>query len=153
MIQQILEQLVADVLRVAEAGAAVAPHDERLRQHAQRLHALAAHVPALDRLATALDRLAAAEPESAAVPLLDLLVLTRQLCASLAGVAVVEGALGPPAKSEAPLRNTVPVISLIPVLDGFFQHATLVRSHLTPELRQDCRYQLSGEKKYLRPPD
>jgi hypothetical protein len=152
MIQEALQQLVNDVLRVAEAGAAVAPHDERLRQHAQRLHALSVHVPALEKLAAALDRLTESSSDAAAVPLLDLLVLTRQLCAGLAGAAVVEGALESPTVVVRP-RNTVPVISLIPVLDGFFQRATLERSHLTPELRQDCRYQLSSETKYLRPPD
>jgi hypothetical protein len=152
MIQQVLEQLVADVLRVAEAGAAVAPHDERLQQHAQRLHALSVHVPTLEKLAAALDGLTDSTPETAAVPMLDLLVLTRQVCAGLAGATVIDGALDPPCEGEK-MVNSVPVISLIPVLDGFFQRATLERSHLTPELRRDCRYQLSSEKKYLRPPD
>ena len=84
-----MQGLIADVHRLLEAGGQVAAGDEGLRRREQALRGLAAKVPALAVVAEGVSRVCQAPPAKAPAALCDLLVLTRQLQASLvqAGLA------------------------------------------------------------------
>jgi hypothetical protein len=108
MPREVLRTLEADVRRLFTAGAASAPGDEGLRRRAETLRDLGRQVPALGRLAAAAERVTAAEPARAAAPLLDLLLVVRQVQGGLAG-AEVEGSLAEvtptgPWTTDAPTR-------------------------------------------------
>ncbi len=84
MSREQLQDLVKDVRRLLAAGTAAIAEDRGLRQREQALQALAAKVPALAGVAQAVGRVRQAPPPRAAAPLCELLVLARQLAASLA---------------------------------------------------------------------
>jgi hypothetical protein len=92
MPREVLPALDADVRRLLAAGAASAPGDEGLRRRAAALNELGRQVPALGRLAATAERVTAAAPARAAAPLLDLLLVVRQVKGGLAG-AGLEGPL------------------------------------------------------------
>jgi hypothetical protein len=87
-----LRALAADVDRLLVAGARAASGDEGLRRRARALRRLARQVPVLAQVADAVERVTESPAEQAAPALLDLLLLTRQLRASLASAGVE----GPP---------------------------------------------------------
>ncbi len=98
--------LMGDVQRLLAAGSASAAIDEGLRKHLSLLRPLGEHVPVLGRVADAVERLCHAPPEKAAMALLDLLVLLRQV---LSGVlsSGVSGELEKISPS-GPWRTTAP---------------------------------------------
>jgi hypothetical protein len=93
--RETLRRLADDVNRLLAAGAAVAPGDAGLRRRGAELHAVAGNVPALDRVVAAVERVTAAAPDGAAVPLLDLVLLTRQALTALAETGAGGGVLAP----------------------------------------------------------
>jgi hypothetical protein len=90
--------LVAEVDRLLGAGAGSAAGHGALARRAAALRELARGVPALAAVANAVERLTAAPGKQAAPALLDLVLLARQLRASLAA-AGAEGAAEPPPPS------------------------------------------------------
>jgi hypothetical protein len=94
MLVALLDNLSRDVSRFLQAGAPAAAGDERLGKRATALRPLGAKVPALAVLAAAIERVTAAAPEQTTAPLLDLLVLLRQVRGGLATNGV-EGELEP----------------------------------------------------------
>jgi hypothetical protein len=78
-----LQLLASDVDRLLAAGAAVAAGDEKLRQRSGRLRELGQKVPVLAQIADAVDRTVSAPPKQVARALLDLLLVVRQVRASL----------------------------------------------------------------------
>jgi HEAT repeat protein len=76
--------LSSDVNRLLIAGGSAAAGDEGLRKRARALRDLAGQVAALVPVAEAIDRLTDAGPDKAPAALLDLLLVVRRLCASLA---------------------------------------------------------------------
>src|SRR5947209_17639364 len=78
-----LQLLAGDVDRLLAAGAAVAAGDEKLRQRSQKLRELGRKVPVLAQIADAVDRTVSAPPKQVARALLDLLLVIRQVRASL----------------------------------------------------------------------
>jgi hypothetical protein len=84
MLAELLRTLAEDVRRLLRAGGLAAAHDEGLRRRLEALRPLAARVPALAALAAAVERVLSAGEERAAVALLDLLALLRQVRAPLA---------------------------------------------------------------------
>jgi HEAT repeat protein len=104
-----LQLLAADVDRLLAAGAAVAAGDEKLRQRSQRLRELGQKVPVLAQIADAVDRAVSAPPKQVAPALLDLLLVVRQVRASLTA-AGADGAAEPvppsgPWACAAPTRD------------------------------------------------
>jgi HEAT repeat protein len=108
--------LAADVDRVLVAGAGVADGDV-LRRRSQTLRELGKKVPALVPIADAVDRVTSADAPAPAF--LDLLVMTRQVRASLA-TSGAEGELTPLPES-GPWRTAIPVRELEPVREVLTQ--------------------------------
>ncbi|HKI34159.1 MAG TPA: HEAT repeat domain-containing protein [Gemmataceae bacterium] len=94
MAHEQLHELVKDVRRLLDAGTTAIADDRGLRQREQALQALGAKVPALAAVAEAIGRVRQAPPSRAAAPLCDLLLLTRQLAASLASAGCDGAAAG-----------------------------------------------------------
>jgi hypothetical protein len=88
MLSELLRDLSGDASRFLAAGAPAAAGDERLAKRAATLRPLGAKVPALAVLASAIERVTAAAPEHTTAPLLDLLVLVRQVRGGLAATGV-----------------------------------------------------------------
>ena len=87
-----LQALADDVDRLLSAGGAVAAGDEGLRRRARKLRDLGQKVPVLAQIAASVEKVGGAGPEQATRSLLDLLLVVRQVRASLIG-AGVEGPL------------------------------------------------------------
>jgi HEAT repeat protein len=104
-----LQLLAHDVDRLLAAGAAVAAGDEKLRQRGQRLRELGQKVPVLAQIADAVDRTVNAPPKQVTPALLDLLLVVRQVRASLtaAGSDGAAEAIAPsgPWTTAAPTRE------------------------------------------------
>src|SRR5437867_1667848 len=103
-----LQLLAHDVDRLLAAGASVAAGDEKLRQRSGRLRELGQKVPVLAQIADAVDRTVNAPPKQVTPALLDLLLVVRQVRASLTA-AGADGAAEPlpasgPWTSAAPTR-------------------------------------------------
>src|SRR4051794_11821115 len=134
MIAETLTNLANDVERLLLAGAAVAAADERLPEHAGTLRRLGQRLPALLQLAEAVERIPGKQPTEAAAPLLDLLVLVRQLRANLATAGQIEG--GPPGQGQLPLltelkesgpwESQAPISELLPSIDNDYYRRTHV---------------------------
>jgi len=80
-----LQALTADVRRLLAAGGTAAVGDDGLRRRGQALRELGRKVPALASIADAVERVLGAGPTAATPALLDLLLVARQVGASLAG--------------------------------------------------------------------
>jgi hypothetical protein len=109
-----LQALAADVDRLLVAGGAVAAGDEGLRRRGKVLRELGKQVPALGQIADAVDRVSGG-PSRASAALLDLLLVVRQVRASMA-VAGVDGPLMP-VPSSGPWTTAVPTRDLFAVSD------------------------------------
>jgi HEAT repeat protein len=104
-----LQLLAQDVDRLLAAGAAVAAGDEKLRQRSGRLRELGQKIPVLAQIADAVDRTVNAPPKQATPALLDLLLVVRQVRASLTAAGAA-GAVEPvppsgPWAGAAPTRE------------------------------------------------
>jgi HEAT repeat protein len=108
--------LAADVDRLLAAGVGVADGDS-LRRREKTLRELGKKVPALVPVADAVQRVTGATTPGPAF--LDLLVMMRQVRASLAATAV-EGPLTPLPES-GPWQSSVPVRDLLPVYEALTQ--------------------------------
>lgn len=137
MIQQTLTALIDDVEQMLQAGAAVAASDERLPSHAQTLRRLGQRLPPLLQLAEAVERIPGRSATEAAAPLLDLLILVRQLRATLATAGVV-GILEPPKETHG-LETLAPITELVPSIDN----ESFRRRHVgtLPLVKNDMRFQ------------
>jgi hypothetical protein len=109
----ILFDLIVDVEQLITAGAECAQGHERLSQHAQRLEKLSLQVPALHRFLPLLHRVISAERHQIAHELLNLVMHTRKLRASIAETNDLEGELQPATESTDWSTDT-PVKELIP---------------------------------------
>jgi HEAT repeat protein len=83
MAHELLHELCNDVRRLLPAGTTAIAGDRGLQQREKALQALGTKVPALVAVAETVVRVRQAPPSKAAAPLCDLLLLTRQLAASL----------------------------------------------------------------------
>jgi HEAT repeat protein len=108
--------LAADVERLLAAGIANAGTDS-VRRRAKTIRELGAKVPALVAIADAAERVT--EPTSAGPALLDLLVITRQVRASLT-TSAIDGTLTPLPES-GPWQTPVPVRDLQPLHEALTQ--------------------------------
>jgi hypothetical protein len=137
MIQQTLTALIDDVERLVQAGAAVAASDERLPVHAQTLRQLGQRLPPLLQLADAVERIPGRTVTEAAAPLMDLLVLVRQLQASMAA-AGFPGMLEPLNETHG-LETRAPITELVPSIDN----ENFRRRHVgtLPLVKSDMRFQ------------
>jgi HEAT repeat protein len=108
--------LAADVERLLAAGVANAGTDA-LRRRGKTLRELGTKVPALVAIAEAAERVT--DPTSPAPAFLDLLVMTRQVRASLA-TSGVDGPLTP-LPDSGPWQTPVPVRDLQPVYEALTQ--------------------------------
>src|SRR5262245_55365119 len=114
------EQLVAftaDVDRLLAAGASAAVGNDSLRRRCKTLRDLGQKVAALNPVADAIDRVTQAAPSQAAPALLDLVVLSRRIRASLA-TAGVTGDLellpeSGPWRTPLPVRDVPPLIQAL----------------------------------------
>src|SRR5262249_13370110 len=84
MAQQQLQALITDVDRLLAAGGATAGGDENLRRQARTLQEMGKQVEALAKIGQAVQRVVDASGKQATPPLLDLLLVTRQVRANLA---------------------------------------------------------------------
>jgi HEAT repeat protein len=109
-----LGALTADVDRLLAAGAAAAAGNDDLGRRANTLRDMGQKVAALLPVADAVDRAKQASPNQAAPALLDLVVLCRQIRASLAGAGVA-GDLKPLPES-GPWRTPLPVRDVQPLV-------------------------------------
>jgi hypothetical protein len=80
-----LAALTADVDHLLAAGATAAAGSDSLRRRSKTLREMGQKVAALNPIADAIDRVTNAAPSKAAPALLDLVVLSRQIRASLSG--------------------------------------------------------------------
>jgi hypothetical protein len=108
----LLQDLIVDVEQLITAGAESASGHERLLQHAQRLEKLSLQVPALNRFLPLIHRVVSAERHEAAGELLNLVIQTRRLRASLAESSEPSGELqpiadGPTWSSETPMPQLI----------------------------------------------
>jgi HEAT repeat protein len=90
--------LAADVNRLLAAGSSAAAGHDGLARRARALREAGAKIPALTAVADAVERVTAAAPKQAGPAFLDLVLLARQLRASLSAVGV-EGKAEPPPPS------------------------------------------------------
>jgi HEAT repeat protein len=88
-----LRLLAGDVERLLDAGSNVAVGDGGLQKRSKALRDLSAKVPVLKQIADAIDLVTKAKPAEAGRKLLDLLLIVRQVRASLTSNGV-EGELG-----------------------------------------------------------
>lgn len=102
-----LQGLVADVRRLLDEGGRGAANDAGLRRRAETLRTLAAQVPALAPVAGAAQAVVGAQGGSAVKALCDLLVLARQVDASLTTCGIA-GPLEPIEKS-GPWQTAAPL--------------------------------------------
>ncbi|MCI0464746.1 MAG: HEAT repeat domain-containing protein [Gemmataceae bacterium] len=104
-----LQLLAGDVNRLLAAGASVAAGDEGLRKRSKALRELGQKVPVLNQIADAVERVVNAPPKQVTPALLDLVLVVRQVRASLTsagsdGAAEAVGTSGP-WSSNVPLRD------------------------------------------------
>lgn len=90
--------LVDDVDRLLGAGASAAIGNEKLQNRGRVVRDLAGKVPALAPVADAIDKVVQSDAKKASSAFLDLLVMTRQLRASLSSAGIA-GDIQPPVKS------------------------------------------------------
>jgi HEAT repeat protein len=128
-----LQLLTADVDRLLAAGSSVAAGDEGLRRRGKALRELGQKVPVLVQIADAVDRTADAPPKQVGPALLDLLLIIRQVRASLAGSALDGGFQA--AEQTGPWTTAMPMIALEPLCDGLmgskYGRSRLVKKALT----------------------
>jgi HEAT repeat protein len=112
--------LAADVDRLLSAGATAASGNDGLRRRAKALKELAGKVPALAPVAEAVARVSEAAPKQIGPTFLDLLVLVRQVRASLSGVGT-EG-------QAEPLPQSGPWQTPLPTSDFYAIAEALTKS-------------------------
>ncbi len=120
--------LAAEVNRLLGAGAGAAAGHPGLTRRAAALRELARGVPALGAVADGVERVTAAPGKRAAPALLDLVLLARQLRASLAAAGAEGRATAPPA--SGPWRTPGPAREVYPAYEaltgsGSGRHAAL----------------------------
>jgi hypothetical protein len=147
MISQTLTALANDVEHLLLAGAAVAAADERLPAHARTLQQLGQRLPPLRQLAEAVERVGGKSATEAAAPLLDLLVLVRQLRANLAETGM-QGNLWE-LKEFGPWETPAPISELQQSIDNDYYRSNHVNR--LPRVLSDLRYKIysPGFKPYL----
>jgi HEAT repeat protein len=116
MPRELLTALAADVVRLLDAGGSVAAGDEGLRRREKVLRELGQKVPVLGQIADAVGRVTAAAPPQATRALLDLLLVVRQVLATLA-TAGKEGPLEPVPQS-GPWATPIPAHDLYPLVEA-----------------------------------
>ncbi len=150
MITQTLTALANDVEQLLLAGAAVAATDERLPAHARKLRQLGQRLAPLQQLAEAVERASGKPAIEAAGPLLDLLVLVRQLRATLAGSgAEAEGLVLEELKESGPWETQAPMAELLQAIDNDYYRSKHVVN--LPRVKNDLRFKTyaPGHKPHL----
>jgi hypothetical protein len=109
--------LAADVDRLLDAGATAAPGSESLARRSRALRDLGQKVAALNPVADAVDKLTRSAGKQSGPAFLDLVAMTRQVRASLAGTGP-EGDLKPAAPS-GPWRTALFVRDFNPIHEAF----------------------------------
>jgi HEAT repeat protein len=111
-----LAALTADVDRLLAAGAAAAVGNDSLRRRAKTLGDMGQKIAALNPVAEAVNRVTQASPNQAAPALLDLVVMCRQIRASLSSSGV-PGELESLSES-GPWRTPLPVRDVQPLVEA-----------------------------------
>jgi hypothetical protein len=122
--------LAADVDRLIEAGGHAASGDERLRRRSDTLRKLSLKVPALVQVVEAVERVLESESDEVTPKLLDLLLVVRQIRASLTS-AGFEGALQP-VEESGPWLPAIPTSDLIALLEELQSRAASVSRRSKP---------------------
>jgi HEAT repeat protein len=136
-----LAALTANVDRLLAAGASAAAGNDNLRRRARTLREMGQKVAALNPVADAIDRVSNAAPSKTAPALLDLVVLTRQIRASLSSAGVA-GELRPLPES-GPWQTPLPVRDVQPLVEALTQSGpgreTLLKDTLQRNAFADLR--------------
>jgi HEAT repeat protein len=119
MPRETLQMLAADVERLLLGGGAAAAGDAGLRQWAEALRQLGRRVPALLAIAAAVERVVAAPAGQGLPPLLDLLLIVRQVRAYLATAGVLVALT--PLPPSGPWESGLPAADLGPLLDALLR--------------------------------